>query len=458
MTVIDLGYRPRHFQADVHRRRKRFTVAVAHRRFGKTYCAIMQLIDAACRDQRKDARYGYLAPFLRQSKSVAWDYMKAIALKIPGAEKNEQELSIDLPHGPRLRLFGGDNADALRGMYFDGIVIDEMADLKAEVWGAIIRPSLADRKGWAFFIGTPRGINQFSEIYDYACSGQDPEWIGLLYRADETGVIDASELAAARRAMSDAQYRQEFLCDFSAASDSALITIDQVSDAAKRQIPERDIMYAPKIIGVDVARYGDDRSVIQKRQGLVAFDPKIMSGLDNMALADQVAWAVVDWEPDAVFIDAGRGEGVIDRLRQLGHSVVEVNFGGKAADEHYANKRVEMWDTMAKWIKSGGSLPNIPELKSELCVPTYDFDNAGRMRLESKDDIKARGLRSPDIADALALTFASPVAAASVTASTSVARGRYQSEYDPMASMNGAVEKSNGPRKRDPWMPHQEKR
>lgn len=431
-VAIDLGYQPRPYQARVHLGRKRFSVIVAHRRFGKTLLSIMELIHECGGDKRRDARYGYLAPFLRQSKAVAWDYVKSIALKIPGVQKNEQELSVDFAHGPRIRLFGGDNADALRGMYFDGIVIDEMADLKPDVWGAIVRPSLSDRKGWAMFIGTPRGINQFSEIYDYACAGSDPDWTGMIFRADETQVIDAEELAAAQRTMSDAQYRQEFLCDFTAASDSCLITIDLVSAAcAKAQhLREDAVMHAPRILGVDVARFGDDRSVIQQRQGLGALDPIIMRGLDNMTLASRVAAVIDAWKPDATFIDAGRGEGVIDRLRQMGHSVIEVNFGGKPINDHYVNKRAEMWDMMAQWLKSGGTLPNHPELKSDLCVPTYDFDAAGRLRLESKDAIKERGLRSPDIADALALTFAAPVAPSHAWQAP---KGRHQIDYNPLA-------------------------
>lgn len=448
--TIDLGYRPRPYQAQVHQKRRRFTVVVAHRRFGKTLLSIMQLVDSACRDNRKDARYGYLAPFLRQSKAVAWDYLKTVCLKIPGVEKNEQELSVDFPHGPRIRLFGGDNADALRGMYFDGIVIDEMADLKPEVWGAIVRPALSDRKGWAIFIGTPRGVNQFSEIYDFARSRKDADWDGLLYRADETGVIDQSELDAARRTMSDAQFRQEFLCDFSAASDSCLLTIDQVSDACKKVLRQDDIAMAPRVIGVDVARFGDDRSVIQQRQGLQAFDPIVMRGIDNMTLASRVANVIDHWKADAVFIDAGRGEGVIDRLRQLGYSVVEVNFGGKPANDHYANKRSEMWDGMAQWIRSGGAIPNHPELKTDLCVPTYEFDRAGRMILESKDHIKERGLSSPDIADALALTFAYPVKPQ--VSAAPMARPRHEVEYDPMAGAYSTV-RSQQSQTRNGWMP-----
>ncbi len=333
----------------------------------------------------------------------------------------------------------GDNAKALRGGYFDGIVIDEVADLRPDVWGSVIRPALSDRKGRAFFIGTPKGPDFFFTLYEWATSGfpvagdgreKDPEWVAMLYRVDETNLIDPKELASSQATMSASQYRQEFLCDFSASSDDILIPIDLVSEACQRQAIEQLVIGSPKILGVDVARFGDDRSVIIRRQGLVAFAPMVLSSIDNMTLAGKVAAEMKAWQPDAVFIDAGRGEGVIDRLRQLGFSVIEVNFGSKALVDAYANKRAEMWDAMAKWLRSGGCLPNHPELKTDLCTPTYSFNSANKMVLESKDDIKKRGLHSTDVADALALTFAMPVA----PKSTSVyPRGRHRCDWDPMA-------------------------
>ena len=407
---IDGGYKPHPFQAKIHRGCRRFTVVVAHRRFGKTVCATALLNTCALAAQVPNARFGYLAPFLKQAKGVAWDYAKRFAGVVPGAKINESELQIEHPNGSRIRLFGGDNPEAMRGLYFDGIVIDEMADLRPEVWGAIIRPALSDRRGWALFIGTPKGINQFSELYNYAISGTDPEWCGMMFRVDETDLIPAGELASSRAVMSDAQYRQEWLCDFAASSDNTLIPIDVVSAACAKGIREDECVGLPRILGVDVARFGEDRSVIQRRWGLCAFPPAVFQGMNNMDLAGRVASEIETWQPDAVFIDAGRGEGVIDRLRQLGYDVVEVNFGGKARNAHYINRRTEMWDTMAQWLNQGGAIPQHLELKADLCVPTYSYDSANRMKLESKDDIKARGLRSPDIADALALTFADPVA------------------------------------------------
>ena len=193
--------------------------------------------------------------------------------------------------------------------------------------------------------------------------------------------------------------------------DNQLIGMEDAYAATKRNYSKPDYEFAPKVLGVDVARYGGDRSVIFPRQGLVAFKPKVFASINNMSLAGEVAAAIERWKPDAVFVDAGRGEGVIDRLIQLGHSPIEVNFGGKASDAKYAQKRSEMWDTLAKWVKTKGAIPDIPELIADLAAPTYQFSNqSGKFQVESKETMKARGCKSPDLADALALTFAHPVA------------------------------------------------
>jgi len=399
------------YQKEIHKNLKRFSVLVCHRRFGKTYLAINTLIDAAVRTKRDNLRFGYVAPYQKQAKQVAWDYLKRFTLNIPGTKANESESAIDFPNGARIRLYGSDNGESMRGLYFDGVVMDEVADMRPETWSEIIRPALTDvhHKGWCLFIGTPKGLNQFYDLYQYA--QKDDTWYAGMYRVDEIDVLDDEEVQMARNTMAENQYRREFLCDFSASMDNALITIDKVSDAAAKKMTDADIIGSARILGVDVARFGSDRSVIQKRQGLAAFEPKIFDDIDNMTLAGMVAQTINEWQPDAVFIDSGRGEGVIDRLRQLGYFVTEVNFGGKALNPTYNNKRSEMWDNIRIWLDDGGALPNNTDLKTDLCVPLYKFDNSNRMQLESKDDIKKRGGRSPDLGDALALTFSYPVAA-----------------------------------------------
>ena len=407
----ELVYNPHKYQAEIHANLKRFSVLVCHRRFGKTFLAIATLIDAAISTERENLRFAYVAPYQKQAKQVAWDYLKQFALPIHGTIANESETSITFLNGARIRLYGSDNGQSMRGLFFDGIVCDEIADFRPETWPEIIRPALTDsyHKGWCLFIGTPKGLNQFYDLYQYAL--KDPTWYAGMYRVDETDILDDEEVVMARNTMAENQYRREFLCDFGASMDNALITIDKVADAVKIKRTEAEVAGSAKILGVDVARFGSDRSVIQKRKGLAAYEPKIFDDIDNMTLAGMVAQTITEWEPDAVFIDAGRGEGVIDRLRQLGYFVTEVNFGGKALKPMYNNKRSEMWDGIRLWLDDGGSLPPNVDLKTDLCVPTYKFDSSNRLQLESKDDIKKRGGRSPDLGDALALTFSYPVAA-----------------------------------------------
>ena len=184
-------------------------------------------------------------------------------------------------------------------------------------------------------------------------------------------------------------------------------------DAAKRTYQADHVKLFPVIFGIDPARFGDDRSVVFRRQGRQAFKPVVYRGIDNMELASRIANLIEEHNPDAVFCDAGAGSGVIDRLRQLRYDVIEIPFGGKAIKpEQYINRRTEMWWLMKQWVEEGGAIPNDSALKQELATPIYWYDNVGRRVLESKDQIKKRlqGAGSPDLADALALTFALPVA------------------------------------------------
>ena len=158
----------------------------------------------------------YLAPYYRQAKQVALDYLCYYTKDMPGTKINQSELRVDLINGSRIRLAGaGDDPDALRGIFLDGVVLDEYADMSPRVWSEIIRPALVDRKGWAIFIGTPKGKNHFWRLFEDTKT--DPEWFRKIYRASETKVLDQKELDAARKEMGDDEYKQEFECSWSAA-------------------------------------------------------------------------------------------------------------------------------------------------------------------------------------------------------------------------------------------------
>jgi hypothetical protein len=413
--IVRLDYTPRAWQTRCHLERRRFTVLALHRRAGKTELAIMELLDKAIKCRGELGFYVYIAPFLKQAKAIAWSRFKQKLdpfVRTAAIDINEADLAVTFRHNrATIRLFGGDNPDALRGVRLDGCVIDEVAQIKPEVWNDIIQPALSDRKGWAMFIGTPAGINLFSELFYRAASL--PDWYAARYTVYDTDALEHDEVVRLKRDMPEQAFSREYLCDFSAAGDDQLISLSDASAAARRQYHDGDIVGSPLIVGVDPARFGDDRSVIVLRQGLRMESPIVYTGIDNMSLASAVANVIQDRDPDAVFIDAGAGAGVIDRLRQLRYEVTEVPFGGKATLPNlYVNKRSEMWWAIREWIDQGGSIPDRTDLQQELSTPLFWYDAVGRRVLESKDEIKRRlqGGVSPDIADALALTFAYPVA------------------------------------------------
>jgi phage terminase large subunit len=213
---ITLGYSPRPQFVPFHCRKQRWSVIVAHRRCGKTVACIMDLVDAALRSTKANPRYAYVAPMFVQAKDVAWAYVKQFTQHIPGAEFNESELRVDFAsNGGRIRLYGADSYDRMRGLYFDGVVLDEAADFDPRAWPEVIRPALSDRRGWATFIGTPKGRNAFFELYDAATRKDD--WYDLMLRASETEIVPESELLDAQSMMTPEQYAQEYECSFEAA-------------------------------------------------------------------------------------------------------------------------------------------------------------------------------------------------------------------------------------------------
>lgn len=436
--AVDLAFTPYPHQRNAHRLRKRFSVLVWHRGAGKTVFASLELMLAAA--LLKDGLFAFIAPLLKQAKKAAWDCLRAHALRIPGAAVHEGELTISLPNGARVMLLGADNPDALRGVHLDGAVLDEVADMKPQVWGEIVLPALQRKNGWALFIGTPKGINLFSELYfDAPKKGND--WWADFQPVSRTRLLSDEQIAAARREQTPQQYAQEYECDFSASSENVLIPLEDAIAAAARGLPRGAYEHAARVMGVDVAWYGGDRSVIAKRQGLSGqFDFKSFRGIGVLDFAGQVALQAMDWKPHAIFIDVtgGMGAGVLERLKELGYAATGIHFGAGASSDRYENKRAEMWALMAQWLKQG-SIPDDSELRAELTSVTYSHANVrGKMQLDSKDEMKKRGLPSPDKADALALTFAHPVAPPQDHISAHAQVRQFAAmDFDPYAHLSG---------------------
>jgi phage terminase large subunit len=214
MTEVTFEYEPRAQFEPLHLRSERWACMVVHRRGGKTVACINELITRASYTNKKNARYAYVAPFYRQAKDVAWEYLKefggGVIVKV-----RESELRVELFNGAWITLYGADNPDTLRGLYLDGVVLDEYGDCRPSLWGTVVLPCLADRKGWAVFIGTPKGKNHFHKVYKR--SQAEDGWYSLTLKSSESGLIDEDELKELKAQMTPEEYMQEMECDFEAA-------------------------------------------------------------------------------------------------------------------------------------------------------------------------------------------------------------------------------------------------
>lgn len=220
--VVELSYIPRKQAILIHRGMDthRFGAVVAHRRMGKTVCAINHLQVAALECKLERPRFAFIGPTYTAAKSIAWDYLVHYASPIPGCKVHISDLTITYPNGGQVRLFGADNPDSLRGLYFDGVVFDEFGLQPPKIFSEVIRPALSDRQGWALFMGTPAGKNQFYDVTRQA--QRDPEWFYAQFKASETGILPDHELQAARKDMTADEYAQEYECSFEASVKGAI--------------------------------------------------------------------------------------------------------------------------------------------------------------------------------------------------------------------------------------------
>jgi hypothetical protein len=221
---VRIPYTPRPFQLVLHKLadKKRFGTIVCHRRFGKSVWAGNHLERAALRARKVRPRFFHVFPTYRQGKAVAWDYAKHFAAVVPGVQMNETELRIDFPNQGQYRIFGADNPDALRGLYADGVIFDEYGHQPPSIFEEVVRPLLSDRQGWAYFMGTPNGKNQFYKAKQDALANTTGNWFYAEYKASETGVLPATELADARAIMTEDEYAQEYECSFEASVRGAV--------------------------------------------------------------------------------------------------------------------------------------------------------------------------------------------------------------------------------------------
>jgi len=307
---IKIPYTPRKHQSYLHQQinKHRWSVLVCHRRFGKTVCMINHLIKSALTCNLKNPRFAYIAPTFKQAKSIAWDYMKQFTAKIPATKFNETELRVDLPNGARITLLGAENSDGLRGIYLDGCVIDEYANIEGKLFAEIIRPALSDRKGYCVFIGTPAGMNNnFYDLYQHANGAED--WFNYKAKASETKIVDPEELEKAREVMGEKKYMQEFECDW--------------------------------IANIEGAIYGDEMNKLDDKKQLsrVPYDP---------TLPVSTAWdlGVADHSSIIFFQQKGTSVQIIDYIEERGHGLPHyiqlLNEKPYVYKEHYAPHDIEV--------------------------------------------------------------------------------------------------------------------
>ena len=423
---IDYQFSPRAWQQKCIDSQKRFTVLAVHRRAGKTTFAVNELIIKALQTK---GDYAYICPQLKQAKKVAWKPLKDAVAQIQKTESEinkerksgdekitlvdirESDTTIRFWNGSEIYLLGSDNPDAIRGSKLAGVVLDEVAQMPKELWTEIVYPALMDMHGWALFIGTPKGINLFSELF---ARGKDKkftkDWISQVFTCYQTDALSKDEIETYKNSVPEEVFKREMLCDFSASAVDQLISYQEVFEASERTLPIYANNYTDLIMGVDVARFGNDRSVITLRKGQIIYEPIALQGVSTVELASHVKRLAMERLPKEIYIDGtGVGGGVVDILNSWGIYVNDINFGHKSLDKQYKNKRTEMWCRMADWIRRGGCLPQNADLISEIATPYFYYSDDNQKFLETKKQIRDRLGKSPDLADSLALTFAEDV-------------------------------------------------
>jgi len=240
LIKTELRYKPRKAFIDFHQRITRWALMVCHRRAGKTVACVAELVIRGVYTKKKNARYAYVAPFRQQAKEIAWTYLKEMTTDIRVEAPRESELRVKLPNDVWITLYGADNPDALRGLYFDGIILDEFGDMKPSLMGEVILPCLADREGWLAIIGTAKGRNQF---YDYHKKARaEDSWFYKMLKASESKLLPESELEQLRAVMTEDQYDQELECSFDAALQGTYYA-DMLNKLLEQQVWEG--LYAP---------------------------------------------------------------------------------------------------------------------------------------------------------------------------------------------------------------------
>lgn len=404
--------------------------------FRSTRIGSTTIVAANSEAQLKTVTWGEIGKWHALALNQHWFDLSATAVKpkdwFSKLVKQQLQRSVEYYY-VQAKLWSEENPDAFAGIHNPmGVLLmfDEASGIPPAIWrvseGFFTEP-VPDRY-WFAFSNPRRNTGAFFE-----CFHKDRDFWRT--RHIDSRTVEGTDLQVYEKIIR--QYgedsdtaRIEVKGEFPRQGDAQFISREVISNATQRELtPDHG---APLIMGVDVARYGDDASVIRFRRGRDgrSIKPIVFKNIDNMQLAYRCAEAIAKFNPDAVAIDAGNGTGVIDRLKELGHRVHEVWFGSKSSEPEFANKRTEMWGKMREWL-NGGCIDAEQELIDDLAGPEYKFAKSGdAILLESKEQMKARGLHSPDHGDALALTFAVNVARKDIPVSANRVRNTLARNVD----------------------------
>ena len=290
MNTITIPYKPRELQQQIHKDLKRFNVLVCHRRFGKTVLTVNELIKKCLQCTLPRPRFYYIAPTYSMAKRIAWDYLKYYTSVLPNMDYHETELRAELPNGGRIQLLGCERPQTLKGLYIDGVVLDEVAQMPPKMWTEVIRPALSDREGFMIAIGTPQGHNSFFDLYNHGL--HNDKWYATKFKASETKVVKEEELAEAKSLMPPEIYEAEYECSFESSAIGAIYSqgLNEIGTGKSRVEIAQSLGLSTSI--VPKMPVDDGINAVRMTLSRCYFDfEKTKEGLDALR---QYKWAVDD--------------------------------------------------------------------------------------------------------------------------------------------------------------------
>jgi hypothetical protein len=373
------------------------------------------IVSANTENQLSTKTWPELTKWLGMSINSHW--FEPSATRVVPAKWLTEAVKRDLNRDTRLwaaqaQLWSAENPDAYAGTHnFDGVLLifDEASGIDDTIWAVSsgFFTENTQHRFWLAFSNPRRNSGYFYECFHSKREFWDTQIV-------DARTVEGTDKQTYQQIIDEygpesAQAHVEVFGQFPNASDDQFIGVDLVADAMAR--PAYKDASAPIVLGVDPARFGSDSTVIAVRQGRDLVTIRRYKGADTMEVVGHVIGAIEEFKPALVVIDeGGLGAGVVDRLKEQRYKVRGVNFGNKSKNQAmWGNKRAEMWGELREWLKSA-HLPSDRYLRSDLIGPLMKPDSRGTIFLESKKDMKSRGLASPDAADAVAVTFAFPVA------------------------------------------------